>query len=236
MLITWPRRAGRICARAARVPFIAPSALTSSTCRRVAASCVHDGPVTSTPALLTHNARPPGRVAASLAIAAQARSSRTSSLEDQPLSGFAAAAAASASMSVRWTEYPRWCSASAIARPSPRPAPVTTATPYVIAAASQRGGEESTTGYRACALFPFGRQHHGGAGTSHPRRAVDAHDELFELVDRGQPSLEEEGLLTGHEVTGLDLLHLLQRHVRVVAAQDAGGLQLAHPFVHRGRR
>src|SRR4029079_12252709 len=59
-----PPPAGRITASAASVPFIAPSAFTSSSRRLVLPSCVHDGPVASTPALFTHTASPPGRAAA----------------------------------------------------------------------------------------------------------------------------------------------------------------------------
>src|SRR5689334_21703694 len=98
--------------------------------RRTSASAwFHASPTTSTPALLTHTSSWPRAVAAR-AIARCDSGSRTSCGNEHapPPSADAVALAAASSMSVTSTSYPLRARRSAILRPSPRPAPVTTAT------------------------------------------------------------------------------------------------------------
>ena len=118
--------------------------------RTSSSECSHAGPARITPALLTHTSSGPCSAAARAA-ARCCSGSRTSSRIDAPPISSATAATPSSSTSVASTKCPRRASRAAIARPKPRPAPVTTATPRIARAYSVRHGDRGCE--RAAALL-----------------------------------------------------------------------------------
>ena len=128
MLTIRPRRRSIMPSSTARVTRIGPFKLIARTLSQVSSALFTNGSALSQPALLTRMSVGPRRRSASAIAAATAPASVTSMRRPMPPTASPASRAVRSSTSSAATFAPSAARRSAIARPMPRPAPVTSAT------------------------------------------------------------------------------------------------------------